>query len=193
MELKEYRTLFVVAGLILMLIAASPMLGMVVSIPMRREFFSELWILGPEHKAEGYPFNVGINETQGPVYVAVRNHMGYSVYYLVYVKLRNQTQLSPTRLMPSPLDPVCEFRFLLSDRELWETPFVFSFQGEPSLISGISVNGDFLPVNGSSAWDSERAGFYYQLFFELWLYNATLQDFEYHDRFVGLWLNMTAS
>ncbi len=193
MEFKEYRKLFEAASLVLILIATYPILSMVVSIPMAREFFSEFWILGPGHKAEDYPFNVEINEIQGPVYISVRNHMGYSVYYLVYVKLRNQTQPSPTRTLPSPLDPVYEFRFLLSDRELWETPFVFSFQGEPSFISSVSINGDVLPVNCSSIWDSERNGFYYQLFFELWLYNGTLRDFEYHDRFVCLWLNMTAS
>jgi len=193
MELREYRKLFLDASLILMLIAASPVLGMVVSIPMGREFFSEFWILGPNHKAEGYPFDVGINETQGPVYVAVRNHLGYSVYYLVYVKLRNQTQPSANRTMPSPLEPIYEFLFFLSDRELWETPFVFSFQGEPSVISGVSINGDVLLANCSSAWDPEREGFYYQLFFELWLYNVTLRDFEYHDRYVWMWLNVTAS
>lgn len=192
MELKEYRKLFGAASLILILFATYPVLSMIISIPTGREHFTEFWILGPNHKAEDYPFNVGINEIQGPVHVAVRNHMGYSVYYLVYVKLRNQTQPSANRTMPSPLDPVYEFRFLLSDRGLWESPFVFSFEGEPSFISGVSINGDVLPVICSSTWDSERHGFYYQLFFELWLYNGTLRDFEYHDRFVWLWLNMTA-
>ena len=191
MELEGYRKLFVVVSLVLMLIAACPVFSIFVSIPVAREFFSEFWVLGPDHRAEDYPFNVGIDEVQGPVYVAVRNHMGYSVYYLVYVKVRNQTQPSANRTMPSPLDPVYEFRFLLSDRELWETPFVFSFQGEPSFVSGVSINGDVLPVNCSSMWDSVRDGFYYQLFFELWLYNSTLQDFQFHDRFVGIWLNMT--
>jgi len=193
MELREHRKVFVAASLILMLIAASPVLGMVVSIPTGRAFFSEFGILGPNHRAEGYPFTVGINTTQGPVYVAVRNRMGHSVYYRVYVKLRNETQPSASRTMPSPLEPIYEFRFLLSDREGWETPFVFSFRGEPSFINGISINGDDLPVSYFSSWNPERNGVYYQLFFELWLYNVTMRDFEYHNRYVRIWLNMTSS
>ncbi|UCE44146.1 MAG: DUF1616 domain-containing protein [Candidatus Bathyarchaeota archaeon] len=192
MELKEYRRFFGTASLTLMLLVASPVLSMVISIPVGREFFSEFWLLGPDHRAEGYPFNVELNVTQEPVYVAVCNNLGYTVYYRVYMKLRNQTQPGANRTMPSSLEPLYEFRFLLSDRELWETACVFSFQGESALVSEVLINGDASPVNCSSAWDSEQRGFYYQLFFELWLYNGTTRSFEYHDRSVWLWLNMTS-
>jgi hypothetical protein len=40
-------------------------------------------------------------------------------------------------------------------------------------------------------WDSESHGFLFQLFFELWLYDLASQGFQYHNRFVGVWLNMT--
>ncbi len=31
----------------------------------------------------------------------------------------------------------------------------------------------------------------YQLFFELWLYNVTSGEFQYHNRFVSIWLKIT--
>jgi len=48
-----------------------------------------------------------------------------------------------------------------------------------------------ISMDSSSGWDLENSGFYYQVFFELWLYDTSLQGFQYHNRFVGIWLNMT--
>jgi hypothetical protein len=48
-------------------------------------------------------------------------------------------------------------------------------------------------VNKSVAWDATNNGYYCQIFFELWIYDAVSSGFQYHDRFVGLWLNLTAS
>jgi uncharacterized membrane protein len=149
--------------------------------------------------AEDYPFNVGVNETYS-VFVGVGNHMGVSSYYLVYVKFRNQTQQLPnsTTSEPSPLPPLYEFRFVLSDVEVWEAPLTFAIenvflQQNFSLVQEVSINGIVFPVNFTSTWDSDRNGFYYQMFFELWLYNMTSQSFRYHNRFVGIWLNVTGS
>jgi len=60
-------------------------------IPKNEETFSEFWLLGPEHKAENYPFNVSVNEDY-TLYVGVGNQLGESSDYAVYVKLYNQTQ-----------------------------------------------------------------------------------------------------
>ncbi len=169
-----------------------------ISIPLGSEEFSELWLLGPDHRAENYPFNVRVNETTGPIYLGVRNHMGSSKYYMVYVKLRNQTQplpdVSPGK--PSPVPPLYEFQFFLQDNGVLEHPVTFSihdisFQNDSIVANYASINGVRFPINSSSTWDSERNGFYYQLFFELWLYNMTSHGFQYYDRFVGIWLNMT--
>lgn len=199
MNLEDYRTVFASVSLVLILVAAFPGLNVVISFPRSVERFSELWMLGPEHTAEGYPFNVTAGEGQGPVHIGVRNHMGDSQYYLVYAKFRNQTQPLPDVLASeaSPLPPLYEFRFFLEDGEMWETPMSFVvndvvFKGNISLVGLISINDHVFPTNLSSAWNSERDGFYYQLFFELWLYGGNLQGFRFHNRFVGIWLNVTA-
>jgi len=196
LKLDEFRILFVVAGLILILVAASPALSLV-SLPRSGERFSELWLLGPEHKAENYPFNVR-NMTQYLIYVGVGNQLGELTCYAVYVKFRNQTQQLPnsTTSEPSPLPPLYEFRFFLSDGKLWEAPLTFAIeyvllQQNFSIVQSVSINGMVFPVNCASTWDSDRNGFYYQVFFELWLYDD--KDFQCHNRFVGLWLNMTGS
>lgn len=199
MHIEEYKTLFFAGSLILMLVVMIPTFSLVIRIPSGSERFSELWLLGPEHRAENYPFNVSVNE-QYHLFVGVGNHLGSSSYYRVYVKFHNQTQQLPnsTTSEPSPLPPIHEFRFILSDGEAWETPLTFNienvlFQQNFSLVQNISINGIVFPVNYTSTWDSDRNGFNYQMFFELWLYNMTTNCFQYHNRFVGLWLNVTGS
>lgn len=199
MHIEEYRTLFVVGSLVLMLVAVAPTLSLFISVPSGSERFSELWLLGPAHTAENYPFDVSVNE-EYRLFVSVGNHLGSSSYYMVYVKFRNQTQQLPnsTTSEPSPLPPLCEFRFVLSGGKVWEAPLTFTienvlFQQNSSLVQEISINDMIFPVNCTSTWDSDKNGFYYQMFFELWLYNMTSSSFQYHNRFVGLWLNMTGS
>jgi len=41
------------------------------------------------------------------------------------------------------------------------------------------------------AWDAVNEEFRGFLFFEVWLYDAEVDDFGYHGRFVSLRLNMT--
>jgi uncharacterized membrane protein len=178
---------------------AAPTLGLFIRIPDGSERFSEVWLLGPEGQAENYPFNVSVNESYY-VYVGVGNHLGRSAYYRIYVKFRNQTQQLPNFTMaePSTLPPLYEFSLVVSDGNVWEAPLTFAFenvllQQNFSLVQSISINGLIFPVNCTSTWDSDRNGFYYQMFFELWLYNVTSRSFQYHNRFVGLWLNMTGS
>ncbi len=191
MSLEGYRSLFVVGSLALILVAAFPGLSVMVSFPEGEERFTELWMLGSDHGAEGYPFNVVIDESQGPVYLGVQNHLDYPAYYMVYVKLRNETQPSANKTMASSLDPVYEFQFFLSDDEEWERPVAFSFGGQPDNVRNVSVNGLVSPQIFSSTWNSSRRGYYYQLFFELWIYNKTTESFQFHNRFVSLWVNMT--
>ena len=199
MRVEEYRNLFVGGSLVLMLVAVAPTLSLFIHIPSGSEKFSELWLLGPAHTAENYPFNVSINE-EYRLFVGVGNHLGSSSYYMIYVKFRNQTQQLPnsTTSEPSPLPPLYEFRFVLSDGEVWEAPLTFAIenvllQQNFSIIQNISINGIVFPVNCSSTWDSDRNGFYFQMVFELYLYNETSSNFQYHNRDARLWLNMTGS
>ena len=200
MSLEEYRTLFMTMGLVLIIGAALPGISVVSPFPEEGERFSELWLLGPERMAEGYPFNVRAGEMQGPVYFGVGNHMGCSEYYVAYLKFRNQTQPLPnsTASTPSPLPPLYEFRFFLEDGEVWEAGLTFKvldvlLQDDAMFVGNISINDVEFSVDCFSVWDSENRGFYCQLFFELWLYDGEPQGFEYHNRFVGIWLNMTGS
>jgi len=199
MRLEDYRTLFAASSLVLILIAAFPALSMVVSFPKGSERFSELWVLGPNRRAEDYPFNVTIGE-QYRVFVGVGNQMGSSMYYIVYVKFRNQIQPLPdaSSSKPSSLPPLYEFRAFVADGATWESSVNFSILKLSRLkgscfVRRMSINSVVFSLDSSSNWDSERSGFYYQLFFELWLYNTTSRSFQFHDRFVGIWLNMTGA
>jgi uncharacterized membrane protein len=195
MNLEEYRTVFLVASLALIMIVAFPTLSMIMPFPSSQERFSELWILGPNHVVEDYPFNVQANETYR-IFVGVGNHLDYSAYYVVYVKFRNQTQPPPNSTVSSPLPPLYEFQFFLADGEAWEAPLNFtirniSLQKDSIFVGNISINGVTFPVSCPSTWDSKNKGFYYQLFFELWIYDLENSSFQFHNRFAGIWLNMT--
>jgi len=197
MKFQDYRTVFQVSSLALVLLAASPALSLIVSFPRSGESFSELWLLGPNHMAENFPFNVQAGE-ENSLFLGVGNQLGNSAYYLVYVKFRNQTQPLPNSNSsePSSLPSIHEFQFLLEDGDVWETPVTFEIldalvHGDSMVVESVSVNDRVFQVDCSSTWDSENKGFYFQLFFELWVYNSERSTFEFHDRFVGIWLNMT--
>jgi len=197
MNLEGYRTVFATGSLVLILVAAAPTLSLIIAFPGGSERFSELWLLGPAHMAEDYPFNVTIGEDE-QIFVGVGNHMGRSAYYIIYVKLRNQTQAAPNSTIsaPSPLAPLYEFRAVVADGETWEAPVAFSFietsrVGDSFIVKEMSINDVAFRVDYSSMWDSEKVGFFYQLFFELWMYDDASSSFRYHNRFVGIWLNMT--
>jgi hypothetical protein len=193
LRLEDYRTIFVAAGLIGILICALPTLSLALHLPTG-EKFSELYVLGPAHMAEGYPFNVTADMSY-MVYVGVGNHMGSSAYYVVYVKFRNQTEPLPnaTTGTPSPQPPLYEYRIVLQDGKSWEGPLAFSLSGNQTLVDSLVINGVAFSVNEHADWDSAREGYYYQLFFELWIYNAEVDSIQFHNRYVTLWFNMTAA
>jgi hypothetical protein len=146
--------------------------------------------------AEGYPFGVGENESY-LVYLGVRDDLGSSAYYVVYVKFRNQTQPLPnaTAGLPSPLPPLYEYRVFLQDGQSWEQPLTFSFSNvvaaqNRSVVGDLTVNGVTLGVNSSEVWDDENKGYFYELFMELWIYDVASDAFQFHNRFVGMWLNV---
>jgi len=127
-NLEEYRNLFIVGTLVLVLVAASPVVG--VMLPeVGSERFSEFWLLGSDHMAEGYPFDVRAGEVYS-VFVGVGNHMGDSEYYRVYVKFSNGTQSLPdiNGDVPSVLFPLYEYRFFVVDGEVWESSVTFGFE-----------------------------------------------------------------
>lgn len=191
MSIGDLKLVYVASVVVLSLIIVAPTVTMVVTLP-GGERFSELWLLGQNRMAEDYPFNVKANETY-KVYLGLGNHLGGLEYYLVYVKFRNQTES-----LPDSMNGTSEYRVFLGDSEVWEKNITFSFDfervafdGNVCKISNLVLDGLVLNVDKVAAWDSATNGFYCQLFFELWLYNAALSGFQYHNRFVGIWLNMT--
>lgn len=196
MKLAEYKLVFVAIGLIGVLLFASPAIGAVLRFPSGEQF-SELYVLGPGHMAENYPFNVAEGQNYS-VYVGVGNHLGSSAYYVVYVKLRNQSDLLPnsTTASPSPLQPLYEYRFSIQDGKNWESPLTFSVtnasvSGNQSLIKQFTINGVKFDVNKPAVWDSNSTMFIYQLVFELWLYDVPSNSVQFNNRLVDLQLNLT--
>jgi hypothetical protein len=186
------------------LLVASPALSRLLVFP-RTEFFTELWLLGPNHMAENYPFNISRNSNYS-IFLGVSNRLGYCAYYLVEVKFRNLTQSAPTSLgspanrTPSTLPSLYNISAFVADEGTWERPLTFSFDytyGDmlsPVGFSSLTLNGAVLDIkNYEAAWNASRRVFYGNLFFELWIYNTTTSGFQYHERFVDLKLNMTVS
>jgi hypothetical protein len=202
LDIEEYRVLFLTVTFVSALLVASPVLSRLLVFP-RTEFFTELWILGPNRRAEDYPFNISSGQDYS-VYLGVGNRLGYCAYYLVRVKFRNQTQPSPTSFgpienrSPSSLPSLYNIAVFVGDEQVWELPLTFSlnYAYDESLsrmclqslkLNDVTLNVPDLVIE----WDSTRKGFYGFLFFELWLFNGLNESFQYHGRFVGLWLNMT--
>jgi len=195
MNLKEYRVVFAATALVLILLGASPLLNAFLSFPNKATPFSELYVLGQNRIMSEYPVEV-TNDTDYRVILGIGNHMHESSYYSVDVKFRNQTQSSPdsSNSTPSSLPPLYEYRAFVGDEQSWETTLVFklqniTYEGNSTLVGNLSINGQTFTVNTPAAWSSQAGDSYYQLFFELWLYNATSNRFEYNDRAVWIWLN----
>jgi hypothetical protein len=202
MNLSEYKVLFIVVTAVVALFVASPVLSRVLVYP-RTEFFSEMWLLGSNHTAEGYPYNIsrGQNYT---VFLGIGNQLGYCAYYVVEVKFRNETQSAPSSFgpienrTPSSMPSLFNISAFVADEKDWELPLAFSFDYEVSLdrsqvmFHNLTLNNEILGLEGySTAWNSTRTVFFGNLMFELWIYNAQATALSYHSRFVDLKFNMT--
>ncbi len=201
MNLQDYKILLLIVISVSTLLIASPALQRLLVLP-QTEFFTEMWLLGPGHKAEDFPFNITSKENYN-VFLGLGNHLGQSAYYIVEVKFRNETQPSADSFnrTASSLPSLYNITAFVADKEAWEIPISFSFNyaqdnyNETLLqvrFSNLTFNENVLNLKGySAAWDPQRNGFFGNLFFELWIYNATIGNFQYHERFTGLWFNMT--
>jgi len=194
-SIENAKMLFMLFCIMLGLIIVSPTLFALVSLP-EGERFSELWLLGTDHLIENGVLNVSLNKPD-TVHLGVCNQMGGTEYYLVSVKLLNQFQTSQgmNNGMPSSLEPIFEYRFFLRNNQTWEKPFIFSFdrisfEGDTLRVSKMTINGNDVFVEQVAVRDEVDGGFYYQLLFELWIYNSTVSDFQFHDRYVWFWVNM---
>jgi hypothetical protein len=202
MNLQKYKVLFIVVISVSALLVASPVLQHLLLYP-QTEFFTEMWLLGPEHKAENYPLNITIGENYH-VFLGIANHLGQCAYYLIQLKFRNQTQSAADSFnhTPSSLLPLYSINAFVADKEKLEIPISFSLNYVQNSYNetlfqvrflNMTFNDIVLNLNSYTAlWDAERSGFFGNLFFELWTYNSTVGALQYHERFTGLWFNMTS-
>lgn len=196
MKQNDHKFVFIIVGLIGVLLIATP--ALIEMVPhSNTSSFSELYLLGPNHLAENYPYNIAVGHSY-TVYVGVTNHMGTSEYYMLYVKLRNETDLSPNSASgaASPIQPLYQYRFSIGNGQSWDNPFNFSINSasastNKAIINIMAINNDMFVLNKPTAWNSTADVFYYQLVFELWVYNRQSNTFQFNNRFVSLQLNFT--
>jgi hypothetical protein len=195
MKLGNYKLIFIAVGLIGVLLITTPALyGARFS---GGEQFSELYLFGPNQMAENYPFNIAVGQNYS-VYVGVGNQLGSSAYYVLYMKLGNETDQMPddTSGTPSSLQPLYEYGFSIQNGVDWESLLTFSvsnasISGNSSQINSLQINGVDFNVDKPAIWDSNSTTFTYQLVFELWRYNIQSSSIQFDDRFVDLQLNLT--
>lgn len=199
MRLHDYRVLFMAVTGILTLLVASPALSRLLVLP-RTEFFTEFWILDSNHRTDAYPFNItrGHNYT---VFLGIGNYLGHFAYYLVEVKFRNQTQSAPNSFnrTSSSLPSLFNISAFVADEGVWERHLTFSFDYNYNEnrsrieFDSLTLNNVTLGIrNYTVAWSSAKNASLGNLFFETWIYTGTTGYFQYHERFVSLWLNMTS-
>jgi uncharacterized membrane protein len=194
MNFEGYKLVFIVVGLIGILLIASPVLADFIHAPADEQF-SEIYLLGPNNSASNYPFNIEVGQNY-LVYVGVGNHLSSSGYYVLYVKLGNETDLLPTREKPSSLLPLYEYRLSMQDNLNLESPLVFSvtkasISRNNSQINILKINNVVFNVDKHAVWNSNSTTFKYQLFIELWFYNSASNSTSFNGRFVNLQLNLT--
>jgi hypothetical protein len=195
-KLEETKLILVAVGLIGILLFASPTLALLIKPPIGQQF-TEIYILGNNHTFDNIPFNIKAG-VQYSVYLGIVDDMVASSYYTCYVKLANEAQLpSTTSGQPSSLSPLFESKIFLSPGQEFEMPLTFQVNKATiangiCTISDISINGLDSQVSKATSWNADKTGFYYNLFVELWIYNASTGGIEYNSRFVSMNLNMTA-
>ena len=201
MKLEGYKLIFVVVALIGVLLIATPALGNAIHLPSvpGGAQFSELFLLGSNKTAENYPSNIAIGQSYS-VYVGVGNQLGASAYYVLNVKLGNETDQLPNNTFgtPSSLQPLYEYRFSVRNNENWERLLNFSasnasISGSNSQIKTLEINGLAFNVEKPAIWNSTTNNFMYHLIFELWRYNIQSNSIQFDDRFVNLNLYFVGS
>jgi uncharacterized membrane protein len=200
LRLQRYKVLFFVTVAIVALLVAMPALERVLVYP-QTDFYTALWLLGPGHIGEDYPFNLTSGKDYS-VFLGIENHLGECGYYVIEVKFRNETLSAPNTFnrTPSRLSSLYNMTIFVPDTQTWEQHLTFRLDyGYGANLStvefrNINLNGVTLNLEGlASDWNATTSKFYGNLIFELWLYNSSTNLFEYNNRFVDLKFNMTST
>lgn len=197
MGLQRYKVLILVVSAVSALLVASPALQQLVVAPPSQNL-TELALLGEYHNAT-YPYNVTAGENKR-LYVDVTNRLGACAYYMLEMKFGNETQSAPNSFnhTNSDLPALGNLSLVVADEKTLELPLDVAFQytldeniSDTLNMQTITLNGAALNANATTlALNPDRGGFYGNLIFELWIYNDTAGAFQYHQRYVSLWLKM---
>jgi hypothetical protein len=197
MGLSHYKTVILVITTALALLIASSSIQQLLVYP-QTDNLTEFWMFGPNHDA-AYPGNVTADQTYR-IYLDVTNHLGSAAYYNVEMQFRNQTQSGPGSFnrTSSDLTPLSSIAMVTADNQTAEAALDISFQyhgasGDASTLymDNVTVNGFALDASATTiTYDKDKGGFYGNLVFELYIYNSTTNAFQYHQRYLSLWLKM---
>ena len=160
MSIGKYGVTFLIVVVILALLVASPALSKALVYP-RTDFFSEMWLLGSNHTAEDYPFNLSSGQSYD-IYLGLGDQLGYCAYYQVEVKFRNESQSMPSSLgpvedrVPSDLPSLYNVSAFVADQGSWELPVSFGFNyvydanASAVRFESLTFNGNLLSLAGES-------------------------------------------
>jgi hypothetical protein len=198
MKHSDAKTLYIVVTFTIALVLLTPLLSQIVQIS-RGESYSEIWLLGDSDKAENYPQNLSQGETYN-VKLGIRNNKGSLAYYLVYLKMLNQTDPIPnsTQIEPSPVPPTWEWQLTLADGQDLSLPVSLTlssvkFVDNTCTIGGLLIGDQAVRLEKDIQQDSVENGYFLRILFELWIYNRATNSFEYDNRFVYTWVRITQS
>ena len=197
MRLSQYKTVILVVTTALALLIASSSIQQLLVYP-QTDNLTEFWMFGPNHDA-AYPSNVTADQTYR-IYLDITNHLGSAAYYNVEMKFRNQTQLGPGSFnrTSSDLPALSSIAMVAADNQTAEIPLDISFQyhlanGGALYMDNVTVNGFALDASATTiTYDKDKGGYFGNLVFELYNYNSTTNAFQYHERYLSLWLKMNA-
>jgi hypothetical protein len=193
------KTVIIAVIAVLALLIASPALQRILVYP-QTDFFTGLYLLDSNHMTDNYPYNITKNVNYN-VFLGITNHLGTSAQYQVQIKFRNAEQSAPDSISHTPrnLPSLRTVDATVANNETWELPVTFSFDysladANSINFNSVTFNGERLSLNGvTSTFNSNTGIFFGNLIFELWIYNNTVNSYQYHERFVDLKFSMTTT
>jgi len=201
-RLGEYRGLFAVSLLVVLLIAVVAVFAAV--WPRYEEEFVAMGVLGEEGRAEGYYPNgdpsLAINSSV-QWYLYLYNHRPAPSSVSVRVRVVNSTVPGPNRTLraPCPAPAAFEVTTALGANETRLMPYTWrvseaSQSGDSTVINELVINGSRVGLNASSG---DGRGF--RMVLELWTYDEAYGAFrfgwesrgEYYCVWNQVWFNVT--
>lgn len=191
MNLGQYKILAVVIAATVALFLASPVLSQLLS-NTQTDNFTEFSLLGPNHDTATYPYSIKSGQSF-TLYLDIDNHLGYVGNYLIELKFGDEFSSLPNSFnKTSSTQPVLwETPVTVDNQKKLEMPLTISLTYDSATLRSITINGYSVDGKSIVVTSDPKGGLFGNLFFELWLFNDTTNSYDYNQRYVGLWLNLT--